>query len=173
MSNVKGTIEGLPSLNKRLRDLPIQIKKEISKAVALGAIDIQNDIRVSMRNTPRLVNTKYKRRKGSSFKKGTRIRKKGAEKMFHHPSLEGHPPAIDTGRLVSHVNYIVDLDGLGASIGAMDAATLEYAEPLEFGTSKMAARPWLQPAFKRNKKKVSDRIEVAVSKSIKRVSKKK
>ncbi len=33
-----------------------------------------------------------------------------------------------------------------------------YATHLEFGTKNMAARPWLQPAFERNKDKIRARV---------------
>jgi hypothetical protein len=46
----------------------------------------KNAIQLSMRQTPRSISTKLKR---------------GAK--FHAPSIEGHPPAIDTGRLVNSI----------------------------------------------------------------------
>jgi HK97 gp10 family phage protein len=167
MSDFSAKVEGLPELHKKLMSLPVNIKKMITKAVDISALDIQNDIRSSMAREAKSGRT-YKRRKGRSTKKGTRIKKKGAEKMFHQASAPGQAPAVDSGRLVNHVTYKTDVDGLGASIGVTDAASLEYAVPLEFGTKHMLARPWLQPGFDRNKKKVTERMEKAVDDAIRK-----
>ncbi len=43
---------------------------------------------------------------------------------------------------------------------------VRYAEFLEFGTTKMGARPWLFPAFERNRKKAVARIKRAVNDAI-------
>lgn len=58
-------------------------------------------------------------------------------------SAPGEPPGVDTGALqrsitvqqVGHLRYVV-------------AVGTEYAAYLEYGTSNMAARPFLLPAFK-------------------------
>ena len=68
----------------------------------------------------------------------------------HRASAAGQPPATDTGYLVSNIFIDVDLDGLGASV----ESRAEYSSFLEFGTSKMAARPFMQPALEENKPKI-------------------
>lgn len=50
--------------------------------------------------------------------------------------------AVDTGRLRSSYRAIFRPDGLGAEVGT----NVEYAPFIEFGTSRMAARPSLFPA---------------------------
>lgn len=68
----------------------------------------------------------------------------------HKSSAAGEPPATDTGYLVNHIFLNIDMEGLGASV----ESTAEYSAFLEFGTSKMAARPFLQPALEENKPKI-------------------
>ena len=68
----------------------------------------------------------------------------------HKASAAGEPPATDTGFLVSNIFLNVDTDGLGASV----ESRADYSSFLEFGTSKMAARPFMQPALEENKPKI-------------------
>ena len=68
----------------------------------------------------------------------------------HRASAAGEPPATDTGYLVSNIFTNIDTDGLGASVESRAG----YSSFLEFGTSKMAARPFLQPALEENKPKI-------------------
>lgn len=58
--------------------------------------------------------------------------------------------AVDTGALRSslHEEITEDANSVTGSVGT----NLEYAPPVEFGTSKMAAQPFLQPALQKNKK---------------------
>mgnify|MGYP006222040243 FL=1 len=68
----------------------------------------------------------------------------------HKASAAGEPPATDTGYLVGNINIVEDADGLGVSV----ESRAEYSQALEFGTSKMGARPFLQPALEENKSKI-------------------
>ena len=68
----------------------------------------------------------------------------------HKASAAGEPPATDTGYLVSNIFVNVDTDGLGASV----ESRAEYSSFLEFGTSKMGARPFMQPALEENKPRI-------------------
>ena len=62
----------------------------------------------------------------------------------HQASAPGEPPATDLGRLVQaiHVKH-----GSG-SLTALVVAGTAYAKLLEFGTSRMAPRPFMRPAAK-------------------------
>lgn len=68
----------------------------------------------------------------------------------HRASAAGEPPAADTGYLHNNIIFDIDADGLGASV----ESRAEYSEALEFGTSKMQARPFLQPAIEENRPKI-------------------
>lgn len=69
----------------------------------------------------------------------------------HKASAAGEPPATDTGFLASNIVLDVDADGFGASV----ESRADYSSFLEFGTSKMAARPFMQPALEENKPKIN------------------
>lgn len=68
----------------------------------------------------------------------------------HRASAAGEPPAADTGYLHNNIIFEIDADGFGASV----ESRAEYSEALEFGTSKMQARPFLQPAIEENRPKI-------------------
>ena len=59
----------------------------------------------------------------------------------HTPSAPGEPPHVDTGALKSSIRWWKPQQ-LTRHIGD----GVEYGIYLEFGTSRMAARPWLTPA---------------------------
>ena len=78
----------------------------------------------------------------------------------HRASAAGQPPATDTGFLVNNIALKIDSDGLGASV----ESRADYSAFLEFGTSKMAARPFMQPALESNKSKIR-RLEKSMIKA--------
>lgn len=68
----------------------------------------------------------------------------------HTASAAGEPPASDTGFLASNITTVIDGDGLGASV----ESRADYSTFLEFGTTKMAARPFMHPAVEENRPKI-------------------
>lgn len=63
----------------------------------------------------------------------------------HTPSKPGQPPRVDTGRLRASITHEVHEGFL--TVTARVGTNVKYAIFLEFGTSKMAARPFLRPAL--------------------------
>lgn len=59
----------------------------------------------------------------------------------HVPSAPGEPPNEDTGMLSRSI-HVRQIDDLKAQV----VADAPYAAALEFGTSKMAERPYMRPA---------------------------
>ena len=68
----------------------------------------------------------------------------------HTASTAGNPPNTDTGYLARNIHIVVDGDKHGASV----ESRADYSEALEFGTSKMAARPFMQPALEENRRNI-------------------
>lgn len=64
--------------------------------------------------------------------------------VTHQASAPGQAPATDTGNLVNSIGWNIDARTLVAEV----FASAVYAVPLELGTRKMAARPFLDPALK-------------------------
>ena len=70
----------------------------------------------------------------------------------HTASAEGEPPASDTGFLVGSISSNVKKQGT-AVVGQI-IASASYAPHLEFGTSTIRPRPFMQPALERNRPKI-------------------
>jgi hypothetical protein len=80
----------------------------------------------------------------------------------HMPSLPGQAPNQDTGVLGNNIETI-QKEPLLVEV----SSNAPYAAPLELGTSKMAARPYMGPARDAKRKEVAD----LVAKALERVSK--
>ena len=72
----------------------------------------------------------------------------------HQASAAGEAPASDTGFLASNITMEVSKNNFGA-VG-MVISSAPYSAALEFGSTKMAARPFLQPALDRSARKIKE-----------------
>jgi len=63
----------------------------------------------------------------------------------HQASAAGEYPASDTGNLASNINVQIQTGGLSGTVESKAG----YSSMLEYGTSKMAARPFMQPSAER------------------------
>lgn len=106
--------------------------REVGKAVVVAADLIKVDAQISISE-------------GSVSGKG------------HVPSAPGLPPNQDTGHLAD--NITARRTGLTEAEVSSNA---EYSAALEFGTSRMAARPFMQPATEKNRKKATALVLAAV-----------
>lgn len=75
-------------------------------------------------------------------------------KRTHTASAPGSPPNSDTGYLANNIYVEIATDGLAADV----ESRADYSEYLEFGTSKMQARPFMQPALEENRPKIRARF---------------
>lgn len=81
----------------------------------------------------------------------------------HRASKPGDPPAKDTGNLAS--SLVWKMDGDSALVGST-IRNPAYPLWLEFGTRRMAARPFLQPAMQKNAQKFIDRLKSIHQKAV-------
>lgn len=79
----------------------------------------------------------------------------------HVPSKPGQPPSADTHLLDRSIETHL-VEPLKAEV----SANAPYAVGLEFGTAKVAARPFMAPAAARERKAVVDLIQRAVKKIV-------
>ena len=73
--------------------------------------------------------------------------------VTHRASSPNNPPASDTGFLISQITMDVDVKLNGTVVGQIISAA-PYSKALEFGTVNMQARPFMQPALEKNKRKI-------------------
>ena len=65
-------------------------------------------------------------------------------------SASGEYPATDTGFLISNINVNIKNNGYTGLV----ESNAQYSSHLEFGTSKMGARPFMQPSLEENRPKI-------------------
>ena len=111
-------------------------RKIVSKAVFITAQEVRNNAVTSL-NT---VST------GDPVTRHTQ----GGRPYTHIAAAPEHAPNTDTGRLVQSVAVEQQTD-LTAYVGT----NVDYGKYLEFGTSNMEERPWLNPALERVRAKGS------------------
>ena len=102
--------------------------------------------------------------KESITKGGTgRLYEKYEPRRSHRASAPNEPPASDTGFLVSQITMDVDVKPNGTVVGQIISAA-PYSKHLEFGTTNMTERPFMQPALQKNKRKIEAMFKKGVLK---------
>lgn len=87
----------------------------------------------------------------------------GGNEYEHTASKPGDAPNTDTGALVRSISVEPQMPDLEMFVGS----GIEYAPFLEYGTKRMAPRPWLQPAVDANAKKLKSNIETQIQRATK------
>jgi HK97 gp10 family phage protein len=123
------TIKGEKELIKKLRSLESRAGNAAKNGLRLAAEDCRTKAVASIQ-------------KQSIGNVATRI-KQGGSPYQHVVSKPGDAPNTDTGNLVKNIAVEVT-SPTSVSVGIGEAAA--YGAHLEFGTERMAARPWLVPA---------------------------
>lgn len=146
------SVSGDKELNRKLNKLGFKMMAAIDAGVFITAQDIRTDAIKSIQN--------------QSTGRSVQRSRQGGGTYTHMASNTGQAPNTDTGKLVASIavekekeaNYLV-------------GSNLEYAAFLEFGTSKMGARPWLEPAMRQNIGELNKNISKAADITIKKASK--
>lgn len=140
------TVRGADKLIKQLNRLPLDARAGIGRALAVSVMELDT----------------YAKQKIQGGGRGGRVYRRPS--VTHQASAPGEFPKTDTGQLVSSLFFRIGADKLSAFFGTK----LAYGRYLEFGTSRMAARPWLRPTLKANEARITDRIANAVREAIKK-----
>ena len=129
-------VDGLEEVQANMAKLSREYGKAVAEAGVAGAELVRGEAIQSVQRTSN---------------GGQVIRSRpGGGTYTHTVSADGEAPNTDTGRLVSSIQ--VDVNPLGIFVGS----TLEYAGYLEFGTSAMEPRPWLNPALESQRRNVEN-----------------
>lgn len=81
----------------------------------------------------------------------------------HVPSAPGEPPNNDTGVLANNIETTQP-----AKLRVRVTSSAGYSAGLEFGTSKVAARPFMRPARDKKKAEVKALVEKALGRAVRR-----
>jgi HK97 gp10 family phage protein len=158
-----------PSEDVDFSQLADSARAAVEEAVRVGSMMIANDAKRSVAQGPktgRIYEFFYRTNKttGAIFP----WEKRGVP---HQASAPGEAPATDTGRLISSiVADTVRSDKFGV-VGFV-AARVEYAKWLEHGTRKIMARPFMLPAFERNRQRIGEMIRLGLATATQRFARK-
>lgn len=134
-------IDGLDDLLADLRKVQEVSDEALVDTINDVALDTQSNAIQGIQRGPA---------SGRTYKRGTTI---------HRASAPGQYPMSDTGRLASNVKVeLANQSNIVARVGT----GIAYGPWLEFGTSKMAARPWLLPSYKKAIVDVAEEIKAKV-----------
>jgi hypothetical protein len=79
----------------------------------------------------------------------------------HTASAPGESPARDSGELVRKLR-VVPAKTVDTDPTAMVISAAEYAAALEFGTERIAPRPYMRPAYAANIEKIRAAVKLAL-----------
>ena len=153
MTKISVELVGEKKLQQALAQAAADVKNAAEIAVVGTALDLRANIvqEISKRGRGRTYTHYFYTTKNGKLAQGRKRNKP------HIASAEGDPPATDTGRLKNNI-YFERLGALTAAVGS----DLVYATYLEYGTSKMAARPFFRPAVEKIRPIFMKRIEKAL-----------
>lgn len=108
------------------------------------------------RNLQRLAGNERRQAQADGLEAGARIVETEVKLSLSgpSPSAPGDPPGLDTG----YLRNSVQVDSV-TPVEAIIAPHTEYAEHLEFGTERIAARPFMRPALDEHEGEIMDAIE--------------
>lgn len=130
-------IKGDKRLQKRLARYAKRAPLILDQLLTKAAFHTQNVAITSIQQSPAT---------GRTYRRGSTV---------HRASAPGEAPATDTGNLVQNIT-VEKKEIMYYDVGSRKDAPYGYW--LEFGTSKMDARPWLTPAVKQGRKKLKTEL---------------
>lgn len=120
-------------------------------------LNIQQSVLTFLKAMAQVLKNSAKRRIMSGPKTG-RIYQRYNPFRLHQASAPGQAPASDMGLLVASVDAEVDPQQFNIVL----SASAPYARDLEYGTSKMAPRPFLLPTIYEYRDRIVDGIRRAI-----------
>jgi hypothetical protein len=124
MTTVTIDIKGLDAVLGKLDRLTPEVQAAAKQGLFAVAQIAANDAKLRVARGPKT---------GRIYKRG---------KIAHQASAPGEAPATDLGKLLGSIRGELANEPLTANL----VASVDYAIHLEFGTSKMAPRPFMRPA---------------------------
>lgn len=125
--------------------LPQKILQAAQRGVLMATQDLEAEVVSLIENTP---------------KTGRIYQRRG---RTHQASASGEPFASDTGHARSQISTSFSEDRLTGYVNS----GAEYARALEFGTAKIAPRPYMRPALANKSDEIQKTITNEIEKALK------
>jgi HK97 gp10 family phage protein len=133
-------LDGSRELQVALREAGDDVRAEAGRVVQEAAAELEGAVKLKIQQG----------------QKTGRIYTRG--KVRHRASAPGQSPASDTGTLLGSIHH-ERITPMSAMVGSR----LAYAAYLEYGTSRMAPRPYFRPAVEDIRPVFTARLEAAVA----------
>lgn len=133
--------------------------QDATKALEKVKEDLENNMQEILLGGGQLIRGEAIRSIQSGAKSGKTYKRYNPTRT-HKASAPGEAPASDTGFLVSNIRVKDQKDLVQVRSEA------SYSKFLEYGTSKMLARPFLFPAMEKSKPKIAEVILQKVKQSL-------
>ena len=140
-------VKGIKEALSALKNLQNNLEEPFREVIQGGAQLIRGEAIKSIQSGP----------------KSGREYEKYNPRRTHKASAPGEAPASDTGNLVRNIRVVQENKDL-----IKVESNASYSQFLEFGTSKMLARPFLFPATERSRPKIAQAVFDRVVKEIRR-----
>lgn len=138
---------GEEELIAALQNLKGGVSAGLGKSVLAGAKVLEGIVKQSMNEAHH----------GRTYRRGGRI---------HQASAPGEPPAIDFGYLINSINSEL-VESTPEIAVAQVATNSEAAQPLEFGTATVAARPFMRPGVDEHEEEINGAVGATLTRLIK------
>jgi HK97 gp10 family phage protein len=151
------TVKGEETIRAAFDALVSNTDKEVAEALLAGGLDVETTAKESIQlQSP---GTERKRYRANGTHEGPR----GGKYTPVIAAAPGFPPNRDQGDLAKSIVTLPRKDHVVVGVVAGDMVA--RANWLEYGTSRMAARPFLIPAFKKNIPGILDKIAKATARA--------
>ena len=147
MNDVKAEVKGTSDFILKLGNISEKAGVEVRKAINQGALMVKTDALRSIKKT--------------SF--GKKYMRKG-KIMFR--SKPGDAPNKMDGDLEKNIRVSTGKYDMGKTYYAEVRSEVPYAKSLEYGTKKMAKRPYMIPAMKKNETVIEELVKKAIARGL-------
>jgi len=142
MIRVRSKVRGLGGFRRRMETQGKAVSAKLALALDEAAQAVQGEAQRLIADPP----------------KSGRIYQKYVPRRVHQASAPGQAPATDTGALIASI--VIDRTDVPRG-RIVIAATSAYAKHLEYGTRKMAPRPFLRRALRTMRRRIVQLFEAA------------
>lgn len=140
------SVEGLDDVLRKMDQISDKVNDALQDGLMASATMVQSE---AVKSIARGVKS------GRTYTRG---------RITHQASAPGEAPATDTGALIR--GFQIEDAFINRNV-VFVLNNSDHAEPLEFGTSRIAARPFLFPALEGSRKKIMKEIRSQVERSLK------
>ena len=154
-------IDGMSQLTRQLAALAKDADKAVASVINQTITETRNAAVQGIQNGPasgRVYTEIFRTINGRAVPIGPRAGNNLS--ASHQASAPKEYPMSDTGRLA---NSVAINPASPSNLSGQVGTNLVYGRYLEFGTSRMAPRPWLTPSFEQARVKVEDRMRAEIA----------